>query len=129
MIAYGARMSRNRIDLKGIVEYWTERVLHLLEACARDRGRLPEGKSIDVPFHEFMADDLAMVRKIYDKAGLPMTAQAAAELQDFIDNHPRGKHGRVIYDLEWDFGVDPDDLRQRFQFYFDAFPVQAESRP
>jgi hypothetical protein len=126
MIAYGARLSRNYIDLKGIVDYWTERVLHLLEACARDRGKLPEVKSIDVPFHEFMADDLAMVRKIYDKAVLPMTEQAAAELQDFIDNHPRGKHGRVIYDLEQDFGVDPDDLRQRFQFYFDAFPVQAE---
>jgi hypothetical protein len=129
MIAYGARMSRNRIDLKGIVDYWSERVLHLLQACARDRGKLPEAKSIDVPFHEFMADDLAMVRKIYDKAGLPMTEQAAAELQDFIDNHPRGKHGRVIYDLEQDFGVDPDDLRRRFQFYFDAFPVQAETRP
>jgi hypothetical protein len=126
MIAYGARMSRHRIDLKGIVAYWTERVLHLLEACARDRDMLPAAQSIDVPFHEFMADDLAMVRKIYDKAGLPMTRQAAVELQDFIDNHPRGKHGRVIYDLQQDFGVDPDELRQRFRFYFDAFPVQAE---
>lgn len=126
MIAYGQRMSRDEIDLKNIVDYWTDRVEHLLEACVRDRHILPEAQSIDVPFHEFMADDLAMVRRIYAKAGLPMTAQAEAELQDFIDNHPRGKHGRVVYDLQADFGVDPNVLRERFHFYFDAFPVRAE---
>ena len=43
-----------------------------------------------------------------------------------MESHPRGKEGRVIYHLKRDFGVDPDALRQRFQFYFDAFPVKAE---
>jgi hypothetical protein len=128
MIAYGQRMSRNTIDVKNIVDYWSDRVEHLLEACARDRGKLPDRQSIDVPFHEFMADDIAMVRKIYDKAGLPMTDQAAAELQRFIEDHPRGKHGRIVYNLQQDFGVDPDELRKRFDFYFDQFPVQAESK-
>ena len=127
MIAYGQRMSRDEIDLASIIEYWSDRVLHLLHACARDRGKLPEGQSIDVPFHEFMADDIGMVRQIYARAGLPMTREAQAELQQFIDDHPRGKHGRVIYNLEEDFGVDPAQLRQRFDFYFQQFPVQAES--
>jgi hypothetical protein len=126
MIAYGQRMSRKSIDLPGIVEYWSDRVGHLLEACTRDREQLPDDQSIDVPFHEFMADDIAMVRKIYAKAGLPMTEQAAAALQQFIDDHPRGKHGRIAYNLQDDFGVDPDALRKRFAFYFEQFPVQAE---
>jgi hypothetical protein len=127
MIAYGQRMSRDDIDLATIIDYWSDRVLHLLHACARDRGKLPEGQSIDVPFHEFMADDIGMVRQIYAKAGLPMTPEAQAELQQFVDEHPRGKHGRVIYNLKEDFGVDPEQLRQRFDFYFQQFPVQAES--
>jgi Sulfotransferase family len=127
MIAYGQRMSRHSIDTENVINYWTDRVQHLLEACARDRQQLPESQSIDVPFHEFMADDLAMVRAIYARAGLAMTETAATELQNFIDHHPRGKHGRIIYDLEQDFGVDPETLRQRFDFYFQQFPVRAET--
>ena len=128
MIAYGQRMSRTSIDLNNVVEYWSDRVHHLLEACARDRSSLPESQSIDIPFHEFMADDIGMVGKIYDKAGLPMTDAAAAELQQFIDDHPRGKHGRIVYNLEEDFGVNPEQLRRRFDFYFEQFPVRAETR-
>ncbi len=127
MIAYGQRMSRHTIDLNSIIEYWSERVLHLLKACARDRNDIPADRSIDVPFHDFMQDDLGMVEKIYAKAGLEMTMEARKELQQFIAEHPRGKHGRIVYNLEQDFGVTPQALRQRFDFYFQQFPVQAES--
>ena len=126
MIAYGQRMTRSRLDLGSVIAYWSERIAHLLEACVRDRHVWPQAQSIDVPFHEFMADDFGMAQRIHAKAGLTMTAEATARLQDFIHNHPRDKHGRVAYDLQEDFGVDPNRLRQRFEFYFRQFPVQAE---
>ena len=56
-----------------------------------------------------------------------MTDAAASELQQFIDDHPRGKHGRIIYNLREDFGVNPEELRERFNFYFEQFPVKAET--
>ena len=28
----------------------------------------------------------------------------------------------MVYDLRGDFGLDPDDLYERFAFYFEAFP-------
>ena len=40
--------------------------------------------------------------------------------------NPRGKHGRIVYDLKADFGIDPDELRERFDFYFERFPIEAE---
>lgn len=126
MLAYGQRMSRQKVETTRLLDYWTERVKHLLEACCKDRASLPEAQSIDVLFHEFMADDLAMVEKIYAKAGLPMHEQARSELSEFIERNKRGKHGRVIYQLERDFGVSPDDLRKQFDFYFEQFPVRAE---
>lgn len=126
MVAYGQRMSRYAVDTQDTISYWSDRVLHLLQACARDRHVIPEEQSIDVPFHQFMADDIGMVEKIYARAGLPMTPDARAQLQQFIADHPRGKHGRITYNLEQDFGVDPDALRDRFGFYFAQFPVQAE---
>ena len=36
------------------------------------------------------------------------------------------KHGRVVYDLEGDFGVSAEELRRRFDFYFERFPVAVE---
>jgi hypothetical protein len=127
MLAYGQRMSRRRVDTKGLIDYWSDRVEHLLRACVRDRDILPASHSIDVPFHEFMADDMAMVARIYERAGIEMTTAARDDLTRFLGAHPRGKFGQVIYNLEEDFGVRPDDLRQRFDFYFQRFPVRIES--
>jgi hypothetical protein len=126
MVAYGQRTSRRSVDPEAVLNYWAERVEHLLRACVRDRAGIPGEQSIDVLFHEFMADDLGMVEQIYARAGLEMTATARGELTRFIADHPRGKHGQVVYDLRQDFGVDPVHLRERFGFYFEEFPVRVE---
>ncbi|MFO7551980.1 MAG: sulfotransferase [Haliea sp.] len=126
MVAYGYRMSRKRIDTRAIVEYWSDRVEHLLRACVRDRQCFPAQQSIDILFHEFMADDMATVERIYATAGVELTATARAQMQAFVDAHPRGKEGKMVYDLKGDFGVDPAALRERFSFYFEQFPIRAE---
>jgi hypothetical protein len=74
-----------------------------------------------------MADTFATLEIIYMKAGLELTDKARGELQDFMDNHPRGKYGQITYHLKRDFGIEPSALREKFQFYFDAFPVKFES--
>jgi hypothetical protein len=122
MIAYGERMFYPDIDAKGLLEYWTDRVEKLLRACVRDRHVWPEAQSVDVPFETFMADDMAVVRQVRAKAGLSETEAANAEVAHFIASHPRGKHGQIVYNLQRDFGVTPAQLRERFAFYFDAFP-------
>jgi hypothetical protein len=75
-----------------------------------------------------MADDLGIAEKILTKANLPMTGEARQAVADYMESHPRGKEGRMIYHLERDFGVRPEVLRERFAFYFDAFPVRAEGK-
>jgi hypothetical protein len=121
MIVYGQRLYRKKVEAKRIIDYWIDRVEHLLRACVRDRHVWPEAQSVDVPFLEFMRDDMAMAEKILAKAGLPMTDASRQQIADFLVEHPRGKEGQVVYHLERDFGVTPETLRQRFQFYFDAF--------
>lgn len=123
MLAYGARMNRNEVDTERLIKYWVDRVEHLLKACVKDRPNLPETQSIDCPFHIFMQDNMAMIEAIYAKAGIEMTDTARRELQGYIDAHPRGKAGQIIYDLKGDFGVDINALKERFKFYFDAYPM------
>jgi len=126
MLGYGDRMRRSELDLPGLAAYWIDRVERLLRACVRDREKLPAERSLDVPFDAFMAGDVAMVERIYAKAGLGMTDKVRRELERFVGENPRGKHGQVVYDLRRDFGLDAAELRKRFDFYFERFALKAE---
>jgi hypothetical protein len=128
MIAYTARLNHAVVDPARIGRYWADRVEDLLRACVRDRELLPADQSIDVRFHEFMADDVAMVERIYALAGQPMTADARRAMDAFMVEHPRGRHGRVHYDLA-DFGLDADERRAALRFYVERFDVEEELTP
>lgn len=128
MQAYTTRINRKRFDATTIFTYWADRIEHLLRACMNDWHVWPAEQSVDVPFHQFMADDLATAERILAKAGLPMTDQSRQAVGEYVARHPRGKEGRMAYHLERDFGVNPERLRERFAFYFDAFPVKVESK-
>ena len=125
MIAYTARLSHARVDPVRIGGYWAERLETMLRACVRDRDVLPADQSIDVRFHEFMADDVAMVERIYALAGQPFTAEGRAAMDAFMAEHPRGVHGGLRYDLA-QFGLDGTELRRTFEFYTDRFGVEIE---
>jgi len=127
MLAYGDRMRRAEIEPEALAAYWVDRVDRLLRACVRDRDLLPAERSIDVIFDDFMSDNVGMVERIYARASRPMTSNARAQIDAFMTEHPRGKHGRLEYDLQGDFGIDPDAVRARFKYYFDRFPVSAEA--
>jgi len=126
MIAYGHRILRTSVDPKWVLDYWTDRIEALLKACVGDRKVWGPKQSMDVMFHEFMAGDMETVQKIYELHELELTPKARQEMDDFIKAHPRGKYGRVRYNLKEHFGVAPEEIRERFKFYYDAFPVKIE---
>lgn len=127
LLAYGQRINRQQVQPQELLHYWSDRIEHLLRACVQDRKNIPDNISLDIPFHEFMADDPVMIRRIYQKANLEMTPVAEQQLSAFIRANPRGKHSQVQYNLQHDFGISPQALRERFRFYFDTFPVQTEA--
>ena len=125
MISYTARMSQEHVEPAVIGRYWADRLVAMLESCTRDRHLLPADQSIDIGFNEFMADDLAAVERVYRLAAQPMTPSVHAATQDFMAEHPRGKHGRVGYDLA-DLGLDRAACRAAFAFYLERFAVDEE---
>jgi hypothetical protein len=122
-IAYAIRTREKQIDPDYYLEYWVDRVQRLLEAYVRDVALVPEAQRVDVSFAEFVRDDMATVEQIYAAAELPMTDQARAEITAYRDDHSRGKHGAIDHDLPRDFGVDLDELRERFAFYTERPPL------
>jgi hypothetical protein len=122
MMTYLARLNLETVDPTVIGGYWADRLETMLRACVRDRELLPADRSIDVRFDEFMADDVAMVERIYAIAGQPFTADVRSAMDAFMETHPRGRHGGVIYDLAR-FGLDADERREALQFYVDRFSI------
>ena len=79
MIAYTARLTRDRVDVEGMgCLLGRHRLERMLRRCAEERDALPADRTIDVRFDEFMADDLAMVGRVYDLAGQPLDERATS---------------------------------------------------
>jgi len=125
MNAYIDRLRRVKVNPAEVANYWVDRIERLLRACVRDRSILPELRSIDLRFEDFMADQIGTVRSIYAMAGLPMTDAAEAAMGSYLEAHKRDRHGQLEYDLEQDFGLDVAILRERFAFYSDRFGLTA----
>ena len=125
MVSYSARLSHERVDPHRIGRYWADRIEDMLHACVDEREVLPADRSLDVRFHEFMTDDVAMVERIYDLADQPMTTTARAAMDAFMAEHPRGRHGGVTYVLA-DFGLDREERRSALRFYLERFEIPEE---
>ena len=80
-------------------------------------------------FQDIVADDIGSAQRVLEAAGLATTPQSTQDLRDYMAHHQRGRSGRVVYDLAGDFNLDLAELRERFRFYTDLFPVRHEVNP
>lgn len=126
MLGYCDRTRREPVDLHGLAQHWADRIERLLRACIEQRDAWPADQSLDVYFDTYMADQESVMRRVYDMSGLELTSETEAVLLAYLNENPRNKHGKIHYDLERYFGVDPVDLQKRFGFYYDRFPVKKE---
>jgi len=124
--AYSSRITRTKIRPDQIAEYWVDRYQRLLRGCVRDRDTLDNARTVDVYFHELMQDPMKIVSDIYVKAGLPLGDGMKGLMADSLAHHKRGKNGQVVYNLKRDFGLTAEEVRRKFDFYFNRFAVKAE---
>jgi len=126
MMAYSDRLRRTSIEPEWLLDYWADRVHRLLSACVRDRELVPAERSIDISFHHLNGNEMHLLEELYRRGGVELTSPVRGRFQQYLDGNPRGKHGRIRYDLQRHFGVSADQLRERFGFYFDRFDVRPE---
>lgn len=127
MMAYSDRLRRTSIDPDWLLNYWSDRVDRLLGACVRDRDLVPAERSIDVGFHQLDGNETPVLEELYRRGGVELPPKVRDRFQRYLKGNPRGKHGRIRYDLERHFGISADELRGRFGYYFDKFDVRPET--
>jgi hypothetical protein len=120
MITYSARMHRSPVPVEEIAASWVDRLQVMLTAFLRDRDLIGPERSIDVRFDDFMADELGVTEQIYALAGEPVSDQARTAMAEYLAGHRRNRLGRVATSCAM-FGLDEDDLRERFAPYAARF--------
>ncbi len=118
--------THHQIDPRSVFSSCVERIERNLRTIMRDYDMIRQERLVEVPFCDFMADQLGAVARVYSAHGLSLQRKQLAHMEEFINRNPRGRHGRVMCDLQEDFGVELTDLRRRFAFYEDFYHVDVE---
>jgi hypothetical protein len=122
------KATRKVPDIDTLVDYWVDRIERMLRSYLRDRDLVPEGQLVEVMFADIVADDVGAATCVLERAGLAITDDCIADIEAYMASHPRGKDGRVVYDLEGDFQISGEELGERFAFYTDAVGIQSERK-
>ena len=102
------------------MELWAAGLERGIEAR---RGRDP-AQFFDLQFHEFMADPIAAVKRIYAHFDQELSPEGEAALRDWQASNPQHKHGRHEYTDE--IGISREEIWERFGAYMDHFGMERE---
>jgi Sulfotransferase family len=100
------------------IAVWSEGVRRI--AAAR-QGR--ESSFYDVDYREFTSNPLAVVRRLYKAFDLELSDEVASSMQQWVDAHPKGRHGAHSYDPDA-LGVDRHTIDEHFGPYIKEYELQ-----
>jgi phosphatidylethanolamine-binding protein (PEBP) family uncharacterized protein len=120
-------LATDRIDPHAIAADWTVRLAKGLQKTVdvRASGLLPAAQVFDIQFRDFVGNELAVIRRMYEHFGMRLAGEANQRMQSFLAANPVDKHGRHQYELAAT-GLDVAVERRRYAAYQQFFGVQSE---
>ena len=88
----------------------------------QERHLIPDDRLINVRFPEFVADHVAMVKKVYDHFGMELLPAVEQRMREYVSGNPAERHNPYEDDLIR-LGLDPADYRRRFARYQEYFGI------
>ena len=96
-------------------EIWSEylnRFMDSLDVLNKDE------QIVHVKFNDFVTDQIATIKEVYDQFGWKLTNETLARFKAFLKENPKDKNGAHIYSLE-DFDLTEEYIEQKFSRYID----------
>ncbi|MDN5939072.1 MAG: sulfotransferase [Salinisphaera sp.] len=116
LIEQARRIGSDEVDQKVVgdemLDYWGSSLDRYLEI----RARLPADRIMDVHFDEVVGDVLAVIRRIYARAGRELTPGTIAAFQAKERSQPDHHWGKYSYSAA-DYGYSRQIIDQRFADY------------
>jgi hypothetical protein len=116
------------LDLNIIGKDWMEMLSAYLDRFEVERNELePQhpNQFVDIDYKDFISDPLTSIRSIYSSAGKELSDEAQAEMTQWLDSNPQGKHGKHVYSLE-NYGISKADVENLFADYVERYQLTME---
>jgi hypothetical protein len=108
-----------------IADHWPAMLEESVSRIDAFRAAHPEHPIVDVQYADLVGDPVATVRSIYAAVGDELDDAGGRAIGSYVDAHPRGEFGAHHYDVS-EFGLDTDELAERFSAYTDRYAVPRE---
>jgi hypothetical protein len=125
MVAHSRGVFSDEVDPREVGRHWLRKVRRMIDRslAVRDGGR---GASfVDVSYYDLVKDPIAQVRRVYAHAGLALTDEALAAMNEVIRRDVKDRHGRHVYRAR-DFGLSPALIEETFADYRARFGIPRE---
>jgi hypothetical protein len=124
------RLASDDVSISAVAAEWVDDIVLGLDRAveARRNGTVPASQAVDVRFRDFLSDPMAVVRTIYERLGIELTAEAEKAMRAFLAANPKEKHGGHAYSFA-DTGLDAGLLRERTRDYQEFFDIPEEALP
>lgn len=114
------KTSTNDIDPVEVGHEWFDYWARLTDRYLAVRDKLPLDQIVDAKFEEICDDPLAVIKRIYQKAGRDLTPEAVAGCKEYDSRRPANHWGEYSYTVE-EYGLDAQTIRARFAEYLKLF--------
>lgn len=94
----------------------------------RVRDAIGEDRFYDISYHDVMANPVRTVKRIYERFGLTVNHEHAANMRAWLENNPQTKHGVHRHSPE-EFGLEASAINRQFKKYVDRFGFGFGIRP
>ncbi|MGA9676067.1 MAG: sulfotransferase [Mycobacterium sp.] len=94
----------------------------------RARDRIGDERFFHMYYHEMMRDPMDVMRRIYEWADEPLTAETEARMRNWLAGHPQDLFALNTYSLD-QYGLSVEQLEPIFAEYLHAFDIELEGTP
>ena len=125
MVTHLQMIFSDNVDPNRVAAHWLGKIENMARRTMATRDRVNDRGFVDVSYYDLIKDPIPQVARIYDAAGLHLTAEATEAMEASRKVNKQHKYGRHKYSLA-DFGMTKDDVESRLAPYRARFNVPYE---
>lgn len=126
MVTHGSGVFSDRVDAHERALLWLDKNAEMLRRARSVREQQPQA-FIDVSYYDLLQDPMVEVDRIYDFAGIELTAAARQAMEAARQVNRKDRHGKHQYRLA-DFGLTPEQVDEKYENYRQAYNIPAETQ-
>lgn len=125
MVTHLQMIFSDDVDPNRVAAHWLGKIENMARRAMSTRDRVNDKGFVDVSYYDLIKDPIPEVARIYEAAGLDLTAEARDAMEASRKVNKQHKYGRHKYSLA-DFGMTKDDVESRLAPYRARFNVPYE---